>query len=162
MENENILNEDEITTIVCMSCMSPNDESDIVCQNCRSPLGKPSSLDPIQSIRDEGLLFRKAVSSRPKFIVLFGAWLFFVSWIITVIALEISLISNWDGFFSFVLFLGGVALFVFAVYVLFNVTKNYLNARESYRAKASREQFIAENRQLAKERRRARMKAKLS
>jgi hypothetical protein len=158
MKNEDFFKRDEKTANVCLSCMAPNYESDDVCQNCGAPLREPSSLDPIQTIRNEGALFQKTVSGRPKLIVLIGAWIFFVSWIITTIAVEINIISSWDGLFSLVLFWCGVALFLFAVYVLFNVTKNYINARESYQADANKHQLSAENRQRAKEKRRARMK----
>jgi hypothetical protein len=159
MEYEDFLKKDEQQAVICMACMSPNNESDDVCQNCGARLSGPSGLDPIQTIRDEGTLLRKAVSARPKFIVLFGAWLISTAWIITVIALEIGVISNWNGLFSLVFFWFGVALFFLPVYVLFKVTKNYLNAREAYQAKAGKEQLKEENRQRAKARRRARMKS---
>ena len=154
------MGEDEKTILVCMRCMTPNADSDEFCQNCRAPLGETSGLDPVQSIRDEGFLLREAASGSPRFLVVAGTWILFFPWIIGTIALEASIISNWDGFPSFIFFLGGIALFLFAVKMLYAVTKNYLNAREKHLASRQIKDLQTEKRLRAKAKRQARMKQK--
>lgn len=139
--------------------MTPNDASDNSCQNCRAPLGETNGLDPVQSIRDEGFLLRRAASGQPKIIVVLGTWILFLPWIIGTVALEITIIANWDGLPSYIFFLAGIALFLFAVILLYTVTKNYRKARDENEIKQQKKQLHTENRLRAKARRQARMKS---
>ena len=152
--------EDEKTLVVCMSCMTPNDASDKSCRNCRASLFIASSLDPVQTIQNEGALFRKAVSSRPKLIVLVGTWILFVPWIIGTIFLEIQVFANWDGIPSLVFFLLGIASFAAAVIIINAVTRNYRSARETFEAVKQNDQLKTATRLSAKARRQERMKNK--
>ena len=154
------MNADEKTLIICMSCMTPNDGSDKSCRNCGSSLSGTSSLDPVQTIQNEGALLRKAVYSRPKLIVLFGTWLLFVPWIIGTIFIEIEILSSWDGVPSLLFFLGGIALFLMAAIIIFKVTRNYFIDRGTFDAEHKNNQIKAAERSLAKSRRQARMKNK--
>src|SRR5687768_156092 len=149
---------DEKTLVVCMSCMTPNDNSDKVCQNCRASLSENSSLDPMQTIQNEGALLRKAVSARPKLIVLLGTWILFVPWIITTIFIEIQILANWDGLPSMVFFLIGVVLFLAAVIIIYKVTRNYQASREAFEIRQKNSQSKDEARRQAKARRQARLK----
>ncbi len=124
------MTETEKDLIICMSCMAPNDKSDDFCQNCRASLATTSTLDPLQTIQNEGSLWRKATSERPKFIVVLGMWVLFLPWIVGTIVIEASIIINWDGFSSLIFFWIGVALFLIALNMLFTVTKNYLTMPE--------------------------------
>ena len=124
------MTETEKDLIICMSCMASNYKSDDFCQNCRALLATISTLDPLQTIQDEGSLWRKATSARPKFIVVLGTWILFVPWIVGAILLEVITIFNWQGFGSLILFWLGVALFLIALDILFTVTKNYLTMPE--------------------------------
>lgn len=144
--------------LVCMSCMMPNDGLANVCQNCGAALTETSALDPMQTIQNEGALFRKAVSARPKLIVLLGTWILFVPWIIATIFLEIQILSNWDGLPSMVFFLIGVALFAAAVIIIYSVTRNYRAAREAFENEKQVSRSRDESRLQAKARRQARMK----
>ena len=144
--------------IVCMSCMMPNDKLDIICQNCGAALTETSALDPMQTIQNEGALLRKAVSARPKLIVLLGTWILFVPWIIATVFLEIQILANWDGLPSMVFSLIGVALFLAAVVIIYSVTRNYRAAREAFENEKQINRSKVENRLQAKARRQARMK----
>lgn len=156
------MNLDEKTLVVCMSCMTPNDSSDKSCQNCRALLSVTSSLDPVQTIQNEGALLRKAVYTRPKFIVLFGTWLLFVPWLFGTIFIGIEIVANWDGVTSLLFLLGGIALFLMSLILIFKVTRNYFKDRETFDTERKNNQLKEEARQQAKARRKARMKNKVS
>ena len=151
---------DEKSTVICLSCMMPNDGMDNSCRNCGAALSTGSSLDPVQTLQNEGALLRKAVSARPKLIVLIGTWILFVPWIVGTIFLEIQILENWDGLPSMVFFLLGVALFLAAVIIIYSVTRNYQRARETFENEKEINRSKDENRLQAKARRRERMKNK--
>ena len=142
--------------VVCMNCMTPNDMAKNYCRNCRVALHRPISVTPVQSIDDEGFLLRKAADGRPKFIVVFGTWLLFFPWVFGTVAGGIFLISNWDGFGSFVLFLIGAALLLLAVQMLSTVTKNYLAAQASFDKNEQNKKLIKENKWRAKVKKKSR------
>jgi hypothetical protein len=80
----------------------------------------------MKAIRLEGALFQKAVSSRPKLIVVVGVWIIFVPWLVASGAVAISSILYPDGFASIVFFCVGMALSFVAVKIMFTVTHNYV------------------------------------
>ena len=145
-----------------MQCLTPNDASENFCQNCHAAIGDINSLDPVQSIRDEGFLLRKAASGQPRLIVVVGTWILFLPAVIAAIALEISVISNWDGWLSYIIFLVTLAVLIMAVLMLYHVTKNYRKARDEVQVRQQQKDLQSENRLRAKARRQARMKDKKS
>ena len=112
--------------IACMSCMAPNDALADFCEKCGAPLSTMSTLDPLKIIRSEGFVIHKStVTKRPKFIIFFGVWVLFIPWLVMSLATAYSAAFYLEGFFGFVFFWVGFALAVFAVVVLYRVTKNY-------------------------------------
>ena len=119
------MNRSDLST-ACLSCLAPNERSAEVCKSCGEPLDATSNLDPMKAIRLEGALFQKAVSSRPKLIVVVGVWIIFVPWLVASGAVAISSILYPDGFASIVFFCVGMALSFVAVKIMFTVTHNYV------------------------------------
>lgn len=117
--------------VACMSCLAPNGISTAFCESCGSPLGTTSTLDPVKTIRAESFLLQKAVSARPKFIVLLGVWVIFLPWLLISGGIAVNQLLYPDGFASFVFFWIGVGLSFVAVKILFSVTSNYLTMADS-------------------------------
>ena len=117
----------ELGTIACASCLAPNDGSVSFCVNCQSPIGTTSALDPIKTIHAEAFLLQKAVSKRPKPIVLLGVWVLFVPWLLGAAFISLNELARRDGFSSFVFFWTGIGLGYVAVKILYSVTKNYFS-----------------------------------
>ncbi|MBS1794565.1 MAG: hypothetical protein JSS81_11960 [Acidobacteria bacterium] len=121
----------EDLTVVCLSCLTPNAPADTECRRCRASLKSGSSLDPLQTIRDEGALFRKAVDGPPKLIVVIGVWVLFGPWILVIIALEYWLIAIGPDLVGVIFMLAGAALFIFAAKMLYSTTSKYLRAKNA-------------------------------
>jgi hypothetical protein len=109
------MNEFETEVIACVSCLAPNERSVAFCRNCQSPLGTTSALDPIKTIHAEAFMLQKAVSMRPKPIVVLGVWVLFVPWLLGAAFLAVNELAYGYGFPSFVFFWVGIALAFAAV-----------------------------------------------
>lgn len=111
--------------VACLSCLAPNQAATAFCEKCGAPIGATSTLDPLKMIRAEGFMLGKAVNNRPKPIVLFGIWVIFLPWLAASVMMAGSQILYGFDSAGFVFFWLGVGLAVFALVVLYRVTKNY-------------------------------------
>ena len=121
------MNDFDNETTACISCFTPNQPNAAFCEKCGLPLDVSGSLDPMRTIQAEGFLLRKAVTlQHPNFIVLLGIWILFLPWLLVSLLIAVSSIANGKGFADFIFFWSAVALALFAIVMLFRVTKNYL------------------------------------
>lgn len=123
---EKFMNNFNDETIVCVSCVAQNRQNALFCENCGFPLGARATLDPMGAIQAQGDLLHKAVTKRPKFIVLVGIWILFLPWLILTVPIAYNEIANGKDIYDFIFLCGAVALAAVAVRILFVVTKNYL------------------------------------
>ena len=126
-EPVNQLNERE-ECIVCPSCAAPVGVNEVFCPVCRAPISLLANTDPLQRIYAEGYLYRKAVETKPKLIVVVGIWIIFAPVLLVALFIVISMIFNGmgSGFGGFIFFWIAVALGGFSAVILFRVTKNYI------------------------------------
>jgi hypothetical protein len=110
--------------------MTLNSRSAEFCRKCGYPIGKVATLDPVQSIQTQGLLFRKATEGRPKRIVLIGIWLCFLPGLVAGVYAAFRLILNPKGFSDFFFFWAAVGLCYIAFIILYRTTKNYITIPE--------------------------------
>ena len=115
--------EDEI--IACLSCLAPNEATVAFCEKCGAPIGTTATLDPLKMIRAEGFMLEKAVSRRPKPIVLLGVWIIFLPWLVMGVMMAGSQILYSFDSTGFVFFWLGIGLAVVALVILDRVTRNY-------------------------------------
>ena len=120
------MNKIEPEVIACLLCLAPNDVSVSFCRNCQSPLGGTSGLDPVKTIHAEAFVLQRAVSKRPKPIVVLGVWVLFFPWLLGGASIAVSQLVDGYGLPSFVFFWVGIALAFVAVKILYMVTKNYV------------------------------------
>jgi len=80
----------------------------------------------MHTIQAEGFLFRKALSGRPKLVVLVGVWIIFFPVLAGGIYTAVRLILNQTGFVYFFFFWVTVGFIYIAAVVLYRITKNYL------------------------------------
>ena len=85
-----------------------------------------TNLDPIQTIQTEGFLLRKALSGRPRLIVVLGIWILHLPVLVVGIGVTIHLLLNLRGASDFVFILVMSGLSYYAFVVLYRITKNYL------------------------------------
>ena len=112
-------------TFVCFSCMRPNDADARFCQYCNTPISQGSSNDPLQLAHTEGLIYRRAVESKPKLVVVLGVWIIFFPGVIASL-IGVPLIAfEGQGTIGFVLFWLGIITGGFSFLMLYKVTKNY-------------------------------------
>jgi hypothetical protein len=62
---------------ICPHCMRPVGQFDHFCPNCGGPVTAHASMDPFGQIFSTGRLYQRALSSRPRGIILAGMWLIF-------------------------------------------------------------------------------------
>ncbi|HKR00351.1 MAG TPA: zinc ribbon domain-containing protein [Pyrinomonadaceae bacterium] len=113
-------------TLTCPSCLTVNQHSAGFCKECGAPIGAVSTLDPMQTIQSEGFLFRKAVTGRPKPIVLLGIWILNLPAFAVSLGVAIYLLLNKRGWADFIFFWGAVAISFITFVILYKVTRNYL------------------------------------
>lgn len=84
-----------------------------------------TNLDPVQAIQTEGFLFRKALESRPKLIVLLGIWILHLPVLVVGIGVAVYLLLHLQrpSDFVFIFAMSGLAYYAFVV--LYRITKNY-------------------------------------
>lgn len=119
--------------IVCPACGLQIGAANVFCPNCGAPLSLLAHVDPIQSIRTEGLMYAKAIDAKPKFIILVGIWVIFLPVLIGSLMLSGSIIIGGigSGMSGFIFFWAGIALAAVSFVMLFKVTRNYFRAGES-------------------------------
>ena len=105
--------------------MSANESSVSFCQSCQAPIGGTSGLDPIKTIHAEAFVLQKAITKRPKPIVLLGVWVLFLPWLVGAGSIAVNEMLNGYGMPSLVFFWLGIALSLVAVKFLYVVTRNY-------------------------------------
>ena len=127
---KNISVETEINKIekqVCPSCGLLIDFNTTFCSNCNAPISLLSNVDPLQTIRAEGVLYRRMTERKPKIIVITGSWLLFFPGVVGGLFLIATTIIQGigGGFGAFLLFWIGVIIFAVSSAILFRVTRNY-------------------------------------
>ncbi|HQU82321.1 MAG TPA: hypothetical protein PKY59_04310 [Pyrinomonadaceae bacterium] len=116
----------EKETVVCMSCLAPNDAENDFCAECSAPISTTSTLDPLKTIRAEAVIFDKAATtSKPKFIILLGVWILFFPALIGSLFMIFTTVAMGSGFGGFLIFWIGVGLALISLILLFRVTRNY-------------------------------------
>lgn len=126
--------------MICPACQTPNDEFESFCSKCGSPIGTTATLAPVQRIRTEGLLFRRAVDKPPNLVVLVGIWILFAPSVPVGVYAATNLILTGRGFGYFVLFWTFVGLTCCSVVILYRTTRNYLVARTKPGAESKHKQ----------------------
>ena len=116
--------------MICPACQTVNGEFESLCRNCGSPIGLTSPIDPVSTIQAEGFLFRKALDSPPRTIVLIGIWILFLPMFAVGVYAAVYTIMFSRGLSNFVFFWAFVGLSYIAFVILYRVTKKYLFARE--------------------------------
>ncbi len=114
--------------VVCPACAAFVGVNEVFCPACGAPISLLANTDPLQRIYTEGYMYRKAVETKPKLIVVIGIWIMlgpaFVGTMIGAISLIVGGIGS--GFGGFIFFWILVALALFSFVVLSRVTKNYI------------------------------------
>lgn len=111
--------------ITCPSCQTVNPEFEPFCRKCGAPIGATATLDPLNVIRAEGHLFRRALEGRPKLVVLLGVWILFGPLLVVTTFSAFNLVLNRSSRADFVFFWFAVGLAYLSAVVLYRVTKNY-------------------------------------
>jgi hypothetical protein len=62
---------------LCTSCMTPNEPTAHFCIKCGAPLSSFATFAPFERLFAEGFIYRQAVDSPRKMIVVLGIWLIF-------------------------------------------------------------------------------------
>lgn len=109
----------------CTSCLAPNDIAATFCISCAMPLGDFDSFYPIRRIAVEGQLWQRAVTNRPKFIVLLGVWIIFLPALLICALAALGQIAAGGGTSGLVMFWILTLLAFGSAVILFRVTKNY-------------------------------------
>ena len=123
------LTSDADELVACISCLAENRRFEAFCHKCGAPIGTTATLSPVQTIQTEGFLLRKALERRPKFIVLLGVWLLHLPLLVLSVGIAIYIILNQRGITAFLFFWVMVGFSIFALIVLYKVTKNYQHSR---------------------------------
>lgn len=124
--NERLEQTIEKETVVCVSCLAPNDAENDFCDECGTPISTTSTLDPLKTIRSEGVLFDKAATtSKPKFIILLGIWILFFPALLAGAFLLFTTVIMGAGFGGFLSFWISVGLILMSLIILYRVTRNY-------------------------------------
>ncbi len=112
---------------LCPSCAALIDTNEMFCPECGAPISSVATLDPMQTIRAEGFLLRKATEGKPKLIVVIGVWLLFFPFPIAglLIAANVAINGLGTGMAGFFFFWGGIALSIIGIAIIFKVTRNY-------------------------------------
>ncbi len=113
---------------VCPACAALIGINEVFCPECGAPISLLANTDPLQRIYTEGYMYRKAVETKPKLIVVIGIWIIFAPVVVGAIGIVISIIFSGmgSGFGGFIFFWIAIALGVFSAVILFRVTKNYI------------------------------------
>ena len=90
--------------LVCFSCLARNEYLADICEICGAQLGATSHLDPIKINRTESFLLQKAVSERPKFIVLLDIRILCLPVFLITAAIATKEIFYGKGFSGFIFF----------------------------------------------------------
>jgi hypothetical protein len=138
---------------VCPHCLAPVGQFDHFCPKCSGPITAIASMDPMGQVYAYGDMVHKAVSSKPKFIVVLGMWLIFgpqIPFLLFGLFLTVSnivapghvfhtgngssIISSSDSLLAEILHLL-IVIAVLALYsaILWKVTARYRKPRESGR-----------------------------
>lgn len=112
--------------ITCISCLTQLKRSESFCHECGAPVGVTATLDPLQAIRAEGFLFRRALEGRPKLIVLVGIWLLYLPVLVISAIAAVYIIGHMRGFSGFLFFWVMIGLSCSAFVILYRITKNYI------------------------------------
>lgn len=124
------LTTDSAETVICVSCLTENKQTDAFCRKCGSPIGATTNLNPLGVIQTEGFLLRKALEGRPKLIVLVGVWILFLPVLVISVGSAIYFVLN-PRRYSDIIFFGVFLLLAYAAFIiLYRVTKNYLTLRK--------------------------------
>ncbi|NJM53077.1 MAG: zinc ribbon domain-containing protein [Blastocatellia bacterium] len=97
---KNINAEAEINKVeeqVCPSCGFLVDFNTTFCSNCNAPISLLSNVDPLQTIRAEGVLYRRMTVRKPKIIVIIGSWLLFFPGVVGGLFLAMTTIIEGIG-----------------------------------------------------------------
>src|SRR2546429_2664493 len=66
-------------TVVCTTCHTLNVPDVAFCRRCGAPIGFISTIGPLETAYAEGFAYRQAVQGHPKFIVVAGGLVVFLS-----------------------------------------------------------------------------------
>ena len=109
----------------CPRCMTAVERDFDYCPNCDMPLSETTALDPMNTIRTEGAIFRSAANPRSKVVVI-GMWIIFGPGILAGAALLYAAGDEWTA----VAIPAGV-IFLFYGAILFKTTRNYVRHRRA-------------------------------
>jgi hypothetical protein len=116
--------------IICCSCLKLIDVETAFCQHCGQPIGVMITIDPVQAILTEGILYEKASTSPRKLIVVIGMLLLWGSFFalgLCLIAREVYLehltdydFKQWVGFIGITLYLAFSGIISFKTLINFH------------------------------------------
>jgi hypothetical protein len=107
---------------LCPSCLFPNLPHRQWCKRCGAPISLVPGFGPFESAVAWGCAWRGAVRGRPKPIVLFGIWCFFLPGFLAAGLLFLA--ALFTGFLPGLLLAGVYGAIPFSM--LYQVTRNYL------------------------------------
>ncbi len=115
----------------CLSCFSPIPLTASVCPNCGSALGMLDGIDPIQNLAAEGKVYQKTTEGKTTKMMLIGTWILFFppAMIFGIIAFATAISETGGGTTMFMLFWTTLTGSMFSIFMLYQVTKNYLNRK---------------------------------
>jgi len=111
---------------LCTSCLFPNIPDSRWCKRCGAPLSSSNFMLMPEAAQALGFVYRQAVESRPKLVVVVVIWIqFFTGLIFNSIFLGLLLESNIRGLYGFIFSILAVLGIIICVSMLFRVTRNY-------------------------------------
>ena len=128
---ENLYNNLNHETVLCLACACENDANSAFCRYCNTWLALANNSDPLPQLVTEGDLYSKAVEGKPKLIVLIGIWVIFLMPLIFGAVSAFSIIAEGGGSGdTFIFYLFSIAISFFSFVMIYRVTKNYLKKRD--------------------------------
>jgi hypothetical protein len=115
---------------LCPACLAELTAGCGFCPQCGAPVTPTAAISPFERIFSEGYIYRQAVASPRKLIVVVGAWLLFLPLFLCGVVM-----LGWGLFFKhanpFEHVIAGLFFFIAGGLGLFHVTRNYLRRPRS-------------------------------
>jgi Double zinc ribbon len=110
---------------LCTACLFPNLPESKWCKRCGAPMSSSVMFLMPDAARAVGFVYRRAVETRPKLVVVFGIWLhFFPTFVVNSLTI-LGMFGRGRGFLGLAAYLVAVGGTVISASMLYRVTRNY-------------------------------------
>lgn len=127
----------EFSDPLCGACGRNNPEGTRFCAHCGAPIGPLSVVNPLDSVRAEGYMYRKTTTEPTKPIVLFGVWLLNIPALVFCGVMIVVLLTDRPSAGTIPIVLIFIALACVAGLLLYRSTKSYYEGKRKEAERAA-------------------------